>query len=82
MCNHVKLPNGVVAIICGPKPRARKCVGCGRQVRDARLCDFPLGAGKTCSAALCSACATHKAPDTDYCPTHARMLTPEGRLKL
>lgn len=81
-CEAVKLPGGGYAMINRPNRPARPCSVCKRKVREAKLCDFPVGKGKTCDAALCEACATHKEPDTDYCPTHARMLTPEGRLKL
>ena len=81
-CQGVKLPGGGTAIVCGPKPRAKKCSVCHRDTREPRLCDFPMQAAKTCDVVLCPACAVRKEPDVDYCPRHASMLTPEGRLKL
>jgi hypothetical protein len=41
-----------------------------------------VGKSKTCDRVLCRACAVHKEPDIDYCPEHARLLTPEGKLRL
>ena len=70
-------------IICS---RGRRKLGkCGECfVRDATLlCDGPLpsgvvhrrssiaGADTTCSKPLCRECATHVAPDADYCRDHA-----------
>jgi hypothetical protein len=81
-CEHIKLPGGQSAIVCGRTVRWGSCVGCRRRTRDYKLCDFPMGGSKTCDAVLCLACATHKEPDTDLCPVHSAMLTPEGRLKL
>lgn len=63
-------------------PKPKSCSVCKRKTRESKLCDFRMGAGKTCDAVLCQACATHTEPDTDLCPTHAHMLTPEGKLRL
>jgi hypothetical protein len=86
-CKVVNLGGGGVAIVRMGKERSRKCSVCGRLVRDPKLCDFPVGRARTgavntCDRALCATCARHVDPDTDYCPQHAAMLTPEGRLKL
>lgn len=77
------------AIVCGRGQRVPlgRCQECG--VAPATLlCDGPLpkgivhrrsqvpGADKTCSLPLCRACATHVAPDQDYCRAHA---APEHR---
>ncbi len=81
----IRVVNGeAVAIICrAGSQRSRHCVGCRRLLKDHwKLCDFPVRPGKMCDAVLCQSCATHKEPDTDYCPKHAALLTPEGRLKL
>ena len=81
-CNHVNLPDGGYAIVCSRGGRSKVCSVCKRQTRDAKLCDFPVGPGKTCDRVLCPACATHKDPDIDYCPEHTARTPPEGRLKL
>jgi hypothetical protein len=81
-CRVVDFGDGRTAIIRVANQRPRKCSVCTRQLKDWKLCDFPAGPGKTCDRVLCAACATHKEPDTDYCPQHSAMLTPEGRLKL
>jgi hypothetical protein len=42
-----------------------------------KLCDFPLTGskqGKTCDRSVCSKCAVHRDPDTDYCPPHGRLI--------
>ena len=80
-CEHVELENGGYMILChsGPDPRA-KCVVCGVKGAD-RLCDWPVGNGKTCDRPLCRRCARHPVPefgkeesaDTDYCPEHMAM---------
>lgn len=59
-----------------------------RKLSVSTLCDFPMGKGKTCSARMCSDCATHglkpvtprKSKPVDYCPTHKRQLTPQQGL--
>lgn len=33
------------------------CAFCRRPYREGRLCDFPLGNGKTCDAQMCTSCA-------------------------
>ena len=81
-CEHMNLPDGGHAIVCGPKKATKKCSVCGRGSREYRLCDFPMQGGKTCDRILCPSCATHQKPNVDYCPTHAALFTPEGRLKL
>lgn len=83
-CHHVKLPGGVTAIVCGSRRLSGKpCVGCGRP--STKLCDYPMRgvkAGQTCSRPVCDKCAVHQDPDVDFCPTHGRMLTAEGKLTL
>jgi hypothetical protein len=46
-------------------PHCRDCAAVG-----ILLCDFPIGDGKTCDAALCSRHGTEVAPDIHYCPGH------------
>lgn len=75
-CLVVDLPGGGHAIVKVAPTRKKKCSVCG-QPSD-KLCDFPLQEGstsRTCDLPLCKYCATHIAPDSDYCPAH----TAEGR---
>jgi hypothetical protein len=81
-CDFVKLPGGSAAIVCRSHTSSRHCSVCKRALKTWKLCDFPTGNGKTCDKPLCQACAHHCELDLDYCPNHARLLTPEGRLKL
>lgn len=78
-CSVIKLPGGGTAIVKHAAQRPRACSVCKRKTPDFKLCDFPVGSGKTCSAALCKACARHEDPDTDYCPLHDDYR--KGRLK-
>jgi hypothetical protein len=73
----VDLGNVGFAIVCGRGQR-KLCSICGRP--GGKLCDPAQGgkAGQTCDRSLCARCAVHRAPDTDYCPAHARMI--EGAL--
>lgn len=81
-CEYVDLGGGQHALVKLAKRRPRHCVGCRQLLREWKLCDFPLGAGKTCDKVLCRACATHQRTGRDFCPGHAKLLTPEGRLRL
>jgi hypothetical protein len=60
--------SGVTAIVCGPRPRAKRCGGCGRPAK--LLCDWKLDEGKTCDEPICASCATEVAADKHLCPTH------------
>lgn len=70
VCQRVPLPGGGSAIVCGPRQRKRKCVGCGKPAD--LLCDWKVPARKsgTCDKPVCSRCATSPAPDKDLCPDH------------
>lgn len=68
-CQHVKLPGGGTAIVCGPRQRVPKCK-CGSGRPADLLCDWKVGEG-TCDAKICSACSTSPAEDKDLCPAHA-----------
>jgi hypothetical protein len=68
------------AIICSARPRRRaplRCSCCGQWETTAsmRLCDAPEGRG-TCAEPVCTDCATHVEPDTDYCQTHRHLALP------
>ncbi len=50
ICRTVKIPGGITAIVCGSRPRPKRC-GCG--ARADLLCDWKLGNGKTCDKPIC-----------------------------
>jgi hypothetical protein len=83
-CNHIKLPGGGYALVCGPKPRAKPCVSCGRPA--SLLCDYPVTrAGKTgtCDRSVCVRCSVPQGEGRDYCLAHAELagkLQPQGEL--
>ncbi|HYM95797.1 MAG TPA: hypothetical protein VET26_00715 [Candidatus Sulfotelmatobacter sp.] len=65
-CRPYKDEQGSFAgIVCGRKPSAAKCVGCGKPA--GLLCDGKKGS-KACDAPLCEAC-TAKQGKKDFCPT-------------
>lgn len=77
-CETVRAPEGNIAILClRGRARAPLCAVCRRRPA-ARLCDWPLGEGRTCDRPLCERCAVRPATvsslrldDTvDYCPHH------------
>lgn len=63
----------IFGFVCG-RGRVRRCSTCGRP--STKLCDWPLTGkpAKTCDRPICTNCARHIEPDTDYCPAHARLL--------
>jgi predicted NAD/FAD-binding protein len=72
-CQHVRLPDGTAAIVCGPSRRFKICA-CGSGKPAKLLCDWksPERESGACDAAICEACSTSPAPDKDLCPAHAR----------
>lgn len=71
VCQHVSLPGGGHAIVCGPRAKRKLCA-CGR--RADLLCDWKVpgkGSG-TCDRPVCSSCTTSPGPDKDLCPEHAQ----------
>ena len=74
-CTTIPTDQGYT-IICRRSTPSPRCVVCGTW-RQITLCDFPLTgpkAGQTCDRPVCATHATHAEPDTDYCPSHARVL--------
>jgi hypothetical protein len=69
-CRTVGFANGKFAIVCGGRSRSKPCSVCGKP--GDKLCDFPMGGGKTCDKPLCGGCAVHTEPDTDVCPKHSK----------
>lgn len=58
-CEWYKMPDGTVMHVnrghsTGPK---RICKFCGQKYREGKLCDFPVGNGRTCDAQMCGGCA-------------------------
>jgi hypothetical protein len=70
-CQHVSLPGGATAIVCGPRRRQQRCA-CGQPAT--LLCDWKVPGKKsgTCDAPICASCTTSPAPDKDLCRTHAQ----------
>lgn len=76
-CQTVKIGDGF-AVVCGSrKGMSTVCQRCQR-LDATRLCDFPIGEGKTCDKALCIGCTIRIGRDTDYCRDHPR--TAQGSL--
>jgi hypothetical protein len=69
-CEHVTLPDGTAAIVCGSH-RRKRCA-CGRPATLA--CDWKVPARRsgTCDAPICAGCTTSPAPGKDLCSEHAR----------
>lgn len=65
-CHTIKSGRGN-AIVCTRGPRTRRCA-CGNPAT--KLCDFPMGNGKTCDVPMCDACAFGIGPDIDVCSHH------------
>ena len=64
---HIRLPGGVCILrMAGKRPKNCPC-----GVLSTRLCDWKVGAGRTCDAPLCDNCTSSPAPGKDICPTHA-----------
>lgn len=71
-------PGGM--IVCG-RGRRKQCKWCGRRPVT-KLCDYPVGHGRTCDAEMCDECATHIAHETDYCPKHRDSKPPAQQMTL
>ena len=75
-CEHVKFPGGHAIVCTRGKRMPRKCyMNCGRW--SSKLCDWPVGKGRTCDRPLCDTCAVAAGKDMDFCPSHS-----QERLKL
>lgn len=58
-CEWIKTADGVVMRINrGQSGGRRKCKFCTRTYGEGKLCDFPIGNGRTCDAEMCNYCAT------------------------
>ncbi len=88
MCERVSMPDGSVAIVCGPRVRRRPCVYCGHP--STSLCDATVASRSgTCDRPLCARCRIHVPPNLDFCHDHRaaakdraaqlRLFEPEAR---
>ncbi|HZU33151.1 MAG TPA: hypothetical protein VFB79_18695 [Candidatus Angelobacter sp.] len=66
-CDQINL-NGMAMIICrsGSRPKCKFC----RTRPATKLCDAPVGRGRTCDAQMCEQCALTLNGDKDLCPDH------------
>jgi hypothetical protein len=88
-CEWLKSDDGTIIHINRGRGKKKTCPFCKRGTVS-KLCDFPVGNGKTCDAEMCDQCATRKgfqdtplAPglkrinDTvDVCPIHKNQEMP------
>jgi hypothetical protein len=71
VCEHINLPGGGHAILCGTRRKPRYCA-CGRECQF--LCDWKVAGKKsgTCDKPICAQHAKQVAPDKHLCPEHQR----------
>jgi hypothetical protein len=93
-CEWLKTPDGVVMHIkCGrSRGPKRHCKFCHEDYYGGKLCDFPVGNGRTCDAQMCDGCARtlgtqesdighgmKRLGDTiDVCPIHREQAVVKG----
>lgn len=70
-CEHIKLPDGSTAIICGTRSRKQFCA-CGRECEF--LCDWKVPDKKTgtCDRPMCGHHATQVGPEKHLCAQHLK----------
>lgn len=70
-CEHVSLPGGGSAIVCGRRSRKAKCCSCGKPA--GLLCDWKVKEKRsgTCDEPICANCTSKPAQGKDLCPQHA-----------
>lgn len=70
MCEHVKLPGGDSAIICGARGAAPRHCACGREA--VALCDWKMPAKEsgTCDRPICAVHTKQVARGKHLCPEH------------
>jgi hypothetical protein len=70
----------IIHINRGRGGKKKTCPFCKRG-SVSKLCDFPVGNGKTCDAEMCDQCATLRGHYTvDVCPIHKSQAFPEATL--
>lgn len=91
-CEWYRAADGTVMHINRSRSRKKmRCGFCKATYTDGKLCDFPVGNGRTCDAQMCGQCATtvgrqhsdaghgmKRLNDTiDLCPIHKNMKFPD-----
>jgi hypothetical protein len=56
-CEWYEKDGAVIHVNRGRGGRKQTCKFCNQKYSEGKLCDFPVGHGKTCDAAMCNACA-------------------------
>lgn len=70
-CAHVKLPNGMSAIVCtSGRAGLVLCTACDR--RAPLLCDWKTGKSKTCDLPICAVHAEEVGENKHLCPRHSK----------
>lgn len=95
-CEWLKMPDGTVAHIRTSGQRKKLCKFCGEKSNNMKLCDFPVGNGRTCDSEMCLKCARtlgsqstdigsgiQRLNDTiDVCPIHRdKAVVVDGKIK-
>lgn len=81
-CEKVRLPDGSVYLLCGPRRRRRpppRCAVCKEKPAEYECDGRPAsGARESCDKPMCKGCIAFSKPDPnnlngtlDYCPAHA-----------
>jgi hypothetical protein len=95
-CEWLKTADGTVMHINRGRGGGKQfCKFCRRKYSEGKLCDFPVGNGRTCDAAMCNECARtlgsqeteighgmKRLGDTiDVCPVHrSRAVVVDGKI--
>jgi hypothetical protein len=70
-CEYLKLDGGQTVIICGlRRSKPKRCSHAGCEATGTKLCDWPIGGGRTCSKPLCDRHAVRAGRDVDHCLHH------------
>lgn len=58
-CEWLRTPDGTVVHVNRGRTRGQKmrCKFCHKDYYGGKLCDFPIGNGRTCDAAMCDECS-------------------------
>jgi hypothetical protein len=74
ICEGLKLPNGVSAIVCSRRRPAKRCAFC--TAKATKLCDFEKERNwrgvNTCDKPLCDRHAINVGRNRDHCHDHPR----------
>lgn len=70
-CYVSKGKDGHPFFFCGRNLKEKKCADCLDLA--SKLCDYPVGKGKTCDRPVCDLHSAAVGPNLDYCATHFEM---------